>query len=68
MLGDKLKYLEDNHWATIWPNVSVVLFTLIFIIIVIMVIKYKKSDVEKWEAMPLDDETNETTPQNNSTN
>lgn len=56
MLGDKLKYLEDNNWTTIWPNISVVLFTIIFIIIVIIVIKYKKSDVKKWESMPLDDD------------
>ena len=65
MLGDKLKYLEDNHWATIWPNISVVLFTIIFIIIVIMAIKYKKSDIRKWESMPFDDEINNNSPQNN---
>lgn len=68
MLGDKLKYLEDNHWATIWPNISVVLFTIIFIIIIIMVIKYKKSDIRKWESMPLDDDKTESSPQNNSHN
>ena len=55
MLGEKLKYLQDHDWATVWPNISLILFTLIFIIIVIMVIRYKKSDVEKWEQMPLDD-------------
>ncbi len=65
MLGDKLKYLEDNHWATIWPNISVVLFTIIFIIIVIMVIRYKKSDVKEWESMPLDDGTSDNSSDNN---
>ncbi len=64
MLGDKLKYLEDNHWATIWPNISVILFTAIFIIIVIVVIKYKKSDIEKWEAMPLDEDNENNSPKN----
>ena len=64
MLGDKLKYLEDNHWATIWPNVSLVLFSLIFIVIVIIAIRYKKSDVKKWESMPLDDD-NEIISNNN---
>ncbi len=56
MLGEKLKYLQDSHWVTIWPNISVVLFTVIFILIVITVIKYKKTDVKIWESMPLDDE------------
>ncbi len=65
MLGDKLKYLEDHKWATIWPNISVVLFTLLFIIIIIIVIKYKKSDVKKWEAMPLDDDESNNSAQNN---
>ncbi len=65
MLGDKLKYLEDHKWATIWPNISVVLFTIIFIIIVIMVIKYKKSDIKKWREMPLDDDKNDNSPKNN---
>ncbi len=64
MLGDKLKYLEDNQWATIWPNISVVLFTFIFIVIVIMVIRFKKSDIRKWESMPFDDETNNVSQNN----
>ncbi len=55
MLGEKLKYLEGHDWATIWPNISLILFTMIFIVIVITAIRYKKSDVEKWEQMPLDD-------------
>jgi hypothetical protein len=63
MLGDKLKYLEDRPWATLWPNISLVLFTLIFIIIIIAVIRYKKSDVQKWENMPLDDD-NDSDPNN----
>ncbi len=63
MLGDKLKYLEDNDWATVWPNISVILFTVIFIIIVITVIKYKKSDIQEWESMPLDDEVRDNLPQ-----
>ena len=58
MLSEKLKYLNDYDWITIWPIVSVVLFTAIFIFIVFMVIKFKKKDIGIWEAMPLDEDNN----------
>ncbi len=57
MLGEKLKFLSEYDWATIWPKISVVLFTLIFLFIVYMAITFKKKDVEEWEAMPLNDGT-----------
>lgn len=57
MLGEKLKYLNEYDWVTLWPKISVVLFTVIFLFIVYMVIKFKKKDVEEWEAMPLNDGT-----------
>ncbi len=59
MLGEKLKYLNDNDWITIWPMISVVLFTLIFISIVFIVVRLKKKDVREWEIMPLDEEQTE---------
>ncbi len=65
MLGEKLKYLQDNHWVTVWPNISVVLFTVIFILIVIIVIRYKKTDIKVWESMPLDDEQKSISPKKN---
>ncbi|NPA44059.1 MAG: hypothetical protein GXO49_00840 [Chlorobi bacterium] len=55
MLGEKLKFLSEYDWATIWPKISVVLFTLIFLFIVYMAITFKKKDIEEWEAMPLND-------------
>ena len=55
MLSEKLKYLNDYEWATIWPIISVVLFTAIFLFIVIMVINYKKKDIKIWEDMPFDE-------------
>jgi len=57
MLSEKLKYLSNSDWATLWPMISVVLFTLIFIYIVYMAIKFKKKDIAKWESMPLEDGT-----------
>lgn len=56
MLSERLKYLSENEWLTLWPSISVVLFTLIFIFIIIMVIGYKKKDIKKWESLPLDNE------------
>ena len=59
MLSERLKYLSEYDWFTIWPIISVVLFTLIFIFIIFMVIRFKKKDVKLWEAMPLDDKIND---------
>ena len=67
MLGEKVKYLSEYDWAMIWPKVSVVLFTIIFLFIVFMVIRFKKKDVEEWEAMPLND-GNDTDTENNHSN
>ncbi|MCF6365570.1 MAG: hypothetical protein L3J35_05145 [Bacteroidales bacterium] len=55
MLGEKLKYLNEHDWITIWPTISVILFTIIFLYIVYTAIKFKKKDVAKWESMPLDE-------------
>ncbi len=57
MLGEKFKFLSEYDWATLWPRISVVLFTLVFLFIVYMVLTFKKKDVEEWEAMPLNDGT-----------
>ena len=59
MLSDKLKYLSEYEWMTIWPIISVVLFTSVFIFIIIMVIRFKKKDVADWESMPLEDDSTE---------
>ncbi len=67
MLGEKVKYLSEHDWAMIWPKISVVLFTLIFLFIVYMVITFKKKDVAEWEAMPFND-GNETETDNNHSN
>ena len=56
MLGEKLKYLYDNDWITIWPMISVILFLLIFIYIVYIVVRLREKDVSEWETMPLDEE------------
>ena len=66
MLGEKVKYLSEYDWAMLWPKVSVVLFTLIFLFIVYMVITFKKKDVAEWEAMPLNDGNDADTDNNHS--
>lgn len=67
MLGEKVKYMSEYEWAMIWPKISVVLFTLIFIFIVYTVIKFKKKDIEEWEAMPLNDGKDNDIENNHST-
>jgi len=66
MLGEKVKYLSEYDWAMIWPKISVVLFTIIFLFIVFMVITFKKKDVKEWEAMPLNDGSDDDTDNNHS--
>jgi hypothetical protein len=56
MLSERLKYLYENDWLSLWPTISVVLFLAIFIFIVFMVLRYKKKDVQEWESMPLDED------------
>ncbi len=67
MLGEKVKFLGEYDWAMLWPKVSLVLFTLIFLFIVYMAITYKKKDVDRWESMPLDLD-DETSTENNHSN
>ena len=66
MLGEKVKFLSEHDWAMVWPKVSLVLFTLIFLYIVYMAFTFKKKDVDNWEAMPLDLDEEITTEKNHS--
>jgi len=46
-------------WLGIAPSISVVLFFIIFILIIVMIIKFDKKSIAEWEQMPLIDNENQ---------